>query len=409
MQIRGKALVFFAGTFLVNLLLVGHFFFTRSTTTTTTTRPTCRERAAAGENVLLEAVLKRDDRTGFTKDLIVERGWNHAKSDVFDDLADITFRTVSGRCDVDYGMVSAIEGKHGGATIVLLKNSACMCSLLDPAQRQVLSPSALILVLGPFGDGDNFGSFSSVENSFVKNVVWGKRIRRECKSQYDVDAALRTFLNDSRLVAWVSIAGGLNHPKILYYPIGFNKVFWEAVREQGVPKKEDFIAVTWRYPLPAKYSDFRDRVYEHISNRFPNRFTTSPIDPFKDKRLRKEERWKLATEQFIRAKLIPAPAGLGAATKRPMEAILTGGVGIVSVDAGDLSTWYGLPVIYVNDMLNLPSADVLNEAYLDAVCDVSKRKFEMLTSRGWIDYLTKLAKPASAELRELYARSYLII
>jgi len=229
-------------------------------------------------------------------------------------------------------------------------------------------------------------------------------------------------MQDDRLLLWVTYAQGMRHRKLVSFPPGTTFEFMRGriaaekrFEEQGVrvyPKKKYLFGLTWQHPMAHPGSGrYRDPIFHRINTSAVaarGGATSTNIDPWRARTVK--DKWGSALNVFWQSRLIPTPRGLGSATKREIESLLTGGVPVIEgYETGMDRSQYGLPALYVKNYTDLigddgpDRHDFLQRLYAQAACDPKLRHFERLTVPGLVQWIGALARNRSGQLGEFLA------
>ena len=275
----------------------------------------CTEKVVSGENVLLTQLLefaKRWDETHekhYFCDLI--QGPKPGGYDKWPEV-DYTFTRADDFNWTDYKDLR-------GTRVFHFQNGKTFCKLFDLEGFQKYCKFRLI-VLGPFGDGDNFGPFSGGPHApYFKFKPHEEVMHMLCRVKWET---VLQFLEDEKILAWISFQQTIEHPKLLSITIGTSPEFIhygvsnENLLESLQTKKEKLIAVTFGQGY-ADRQTWLDAV-EKSKHFLKDNIEYSKVNPFhnrtKNKRLSNEEKsrlWHLALEVPRKSKVVISPGGLG--------------------------------------------------------------------------------------------------
>jgi len=273
----------------------------------------CRERLDQGANILLEDVIKFSIewdknvnlRNSFFCDII-----NRPKSYRFEDWPEVD-QTFSRNNRFNWTKLAQLyNGK--GPRVFYLKTEKNFCKLfnLNEFNRNV---NFKFIIIGPFGDGSNFGPFSGgIHTPFFQFKNHSQIISMLCSDHpYSRWENVLKFLDDDRLIGWITFQQNIDHPKVVSIPLGVGDYFiryglsTQGVSESLQTKKEKLIGVTFN----SSYGD-RKQWMDAVKN-VHNVIEFSNINPLKDKMSSKPEIWTKALKTPRISKIIISPGGLG--------------------------------------------------------------------------------------------------
>lgn len=374
----------------------------------------CRARAELGHNVVLERLLRHANATppGQAPPILCDvvgpshgpksGRWSEAADVVADADAPLDWRALSARLAREPAFAS-----HARAVVIHFPRGKSFCTALDlPPPRDF--PFPLVLV-GPFGDGQNFGPFSggplcpSCDEPLDLGGCGGQFERWWCGR--GAWSKLVDFLEDPRVWLWVTFAQTVDHPKLVSVPLGVETNFWRAAASRAglelslrTPKSA-LVGAT--FALSGRGSNGGAQ-YGHRaalgatlerSPRLRGRAVHSRANPWalgvKENATARARATREAMHVFRSARLVLAPHGFGVDTKRPVEALLTGGVPVVLRTSGLWRTYAGLPVVWVEAMDDAAAWDA---RYLDAACAAKEPRWDRLTWTGWVRFVRGVAE-----------------
>ena len=265
----------------------------------------------------------------------------------------------------------------GGKQFCELFNSAGFASVPFP-----------VIVVGPMGDDSNWGPFSGGKFSPYFRY-------REVNHNFESHvcgqgswARVTDFLEDDRLLLWVTFAQNLEHPKLVSVPLAAGAKFApRALARLGqslYTRKTHLMGLTFGDGYNSR-TEWRQAISDASAKwaRQGHRVQESGINPFHiaDPARSKEDGWAEALRTFQTSKLIVSPGGYGVDTKRPFEALLTGAVPL-HLRNGLYKSYRNLPVVFTdNHHLNATA-----HAYVAAAC-MRQPRFEKLTWQGWVGFI----------------------
>jgi len=245
-----------------------------------------------------------------------------------------------------------------------------------------------VIIVGPMGDGSNWGPFSGGKFSPYFRY-------REINANFESHVCGRgswnqamDFLESDKVLLWVTFSQNLEHPKLVSLPLALGSDFapraLQRLAEALHTKKVNLIGLTFEDGYNSR-TEWRHAVLDAKQKLEANGHVIkeSGINPFHRTYpyKSKEDSWAEALRLFETSKLIVSPGGYGVDTKRPFESLLTGAIPL-HLRNGLHKSYRNLPVVFTDDYhLNATSF-----AYMNAACMKSPR-FEKLTWSGWIEFI----------------------
>ena len=285
------------------------------------------------------------------------------------------------------------------AVVLLFPAGKSFCRALDVDELHAALGDRPVVLMGPFGDGQNFGF-----------VTGGDRCP-SCKSQAELGGCdglfekwwcgagswdkLVRFLDDPSVLLWLTFSQTVDHPKLISIPLGVEARFHAAAMahmgDTLRANKTHLVGVT--FSTTTNVYGNRVNALQHIP---PRDVLLSAVNPWSEK-IDKGKRLSMFNEAvgvFQSSRVVIAPSGMGPDTKRPFEALLHGSVPLMERDVGLFKSYARLPALWSNKWL--ADVDGLRDAYVEVVCRREEYKWEKLTWRGWIRFIRDVAEGNAA-------------
>lgn len=266
-----------------------------------------------------------------------------------------------------WGVGTVKNPKLGHATILYVQHTHDFCNVVKHMINKKGGNG--YVVIGPFGDGENFGMFSGTHFTWIK---YGFDRKWWCYNEF------YELLNSPMIKAWFTIDSPVTHNKIVNVPIGVNKPrFFEPIVRKLTTKK----SVT----MSALFGTMYNVTFTPHDKTFRAVVRHSFLGKEEGKHNRK---FNLSAIQTSFSSL--SPTGQGADTYRTWEIILGGSIPIVQSE-GLARMYDGLPVLIVDNYLMGLRNMTLMERIKEITCNSRYHHFEKLT----IDYYLNVAKNIS--------------
>lgn len=376
----------------VDLLLAEYASLT-TTTTTTKMGASCEEEAREGRNVLLKRLLefakkydekhKNTSRKRFFCDLMIRGPYSFENW-----KEDFLFSK-----DQTFTWNQTMHHHEEGVSIIRFFRGKTFCGMFADLHNFLARENKKkVIIIGPFGDGENWGLFSGgfgspyfrnrpvesvFENLLCPNQKWSKVLQ---------------FLNDDRLLFWVGFQNNLLHHKVISIPLGLEKRFTSSalshLRDALLSKKTKLVGLTFGNGSNSRTEWFQ-KAKQTIAS---DNLIISTINPWNltNRKLPENERRLVFDDSLMVyrvSKIILAPGGLGVDTKRPFESILNGAVPLLLKNNGLYNGLKDLPVLFASDDYELNEETIQNE-YVKLVCRTDPPfRFEKMTFSGWVDFI----------------------
>jgi hypothetical protein len=367
----------------------------------------CIQRARSGEPILMQRLLQFAldwDSTGLAQgrlytffcDWIVEGPKSQLRHSWWKHISDVTINK-NVPFDWEY-LAKKINEKTPNrkhAVTIFFSRGLSFCTMLDLEKFNTFV-NFPVIIIGPWGDGDNYGPFSSKGSKRGDEAELGG-----CKGLFETRfcgvgswTRLVDFLEDPRVLLWISFSQTIDHPKIISVPLGIERRFFGYAKEE-IPitlkaNKTKLLAITFTDASYGMRNYWIHAVNENKRIQNKNLIEFSTINPW-NKTLRALHDRELIRDAFIQsmhvyrnAKLVIAPAGFGQDTKRPFETWLMGSVPLMLRTSGLEKTYSGMPVVFID---NFDDLNALEERYVQVVCAAKEWKFEKLTWFGWLKFI----------------------
>lgn len=241
---------------------------------------------------------------------------------------------------------------------------------------------------------ENWGYFSTVFRN--RTAGWGMGYgpyKADETKTAEFEKFLRKFLDDPNVLMVLSNQHhNITHPKVLSYPLGLYdpRMDWDAANrvlrrdiKKDTGKKVMFTAGSDWGPRPLIRKCVERNLGSAIDSHGKKNGEKNPFTPFQ---------FKMKLASSISILCMP---GFGYDTYRLWETLTLGSMPVIEKGVGLERSLWKLPALFVDDYADV-TADMIREAYVEAIYRADEWEYERLTMKFWRDTVFEVTKTENA-------------